>query len=64
VVDTPWLCRAAEQLSILTAALHNHGVSTTVRGGRVRLGPHASTTDETIELLRAALAEYQAGTRI
>lgn len=59
VIDPP-----TEQLSILTAALHNHGVSATVRGGRVRLGPHASTTDETIELLRAALAEYQAGTRV
>lgn len=55
---------APEQLSILTAALHNHGVTVTARGGRVRFAPHASTSDETLELLRESLAEYQAGTRI
>lgn len=55
---------APEQLSLLSAALHNHGVTTTVRGGRVRLGPHVSTTDETLELLRAALVEYQAAARV
>mgnify|MGYP001312040061 FL=1 len=55
VIDPP-----SDRVSILTAALHNHGVTATVRGGRVRFGPHASTTDETLAMLRAALAEYQA----
>ncbi|WAB80573.1 aminotransferase class V-fold PLP-dependent enzyme [Microcella daejeonensis] len=55
---------APEQLSILTAALHNHGVTVTARGGLVRFAPHATTSDETLELLRASLAEYQAGSRV
>lgn len=59
VIDPP-----ADELSVLSAALHNHGVSTTIRGGRVRLGPHVSTTDETLDLLRVSLAEYQAAVRV
>lgn len=55
VIDPP-----SDGVSILTAALHNHGITATVRGGRVRFGPHVSTTDETLAMLRAALAEYQA----
>ena len=55
---------APDQLSILTAALHNHGVTATARAGRVLLAPHASTTDETLDLLRVSLAEYQASTRV
>ena len=55
---------APEQLSILTAALHNHGVTATARGGRVRFAPHASTTDETLDLLRVSLAEYKTATRV
>lgn len=54
----------SEQLSVLTAALHNHGVTATARNGRVRVGPHVSTTDETLALLRTALAEYQAMVRV
>ncbi len=48
-----------ELVSGLAAALHNHGVSATVRDGRVRLAAHVSTTDETLEMLRAAFAEFQ-----
>jgi selenocysteine lyase/cysteine desulfurase len=48
------------ELSILTAAFHNHGITAAVRAGRVRLSPHASTSDESMDLLRAALGEYQA----
>ena len=47
-----------EFVSALAAALHNHGVSATVRGGRVRLGAHVSTDDTTLEMLRAALGEF------
>jgi selenocysteine lyase/cysteine desulfurase len=48
-----------EAVSALAAALHNHGVSATVRDGRVRLSAHVSTTDETFDMLRAAFAEFQ-----
>lgn len=47
-----------EFVSTLAAALHNHGVSATVRAGRVRLGAHVSTGEETFEQLRASLAEF------
>lgn len=50
-----------EFTSALAAALHNHGVSATVRDGRVRLGAHVSTGDDTLDQLRAALAEFTAG---
>jgi hypothetical protein len=45
-------------LTVLTASLHNHGLTVTVRGGDVRLCAHVSTSDETFDLLRAALVEY------
>lgn len=54
----------AEQLSALTASLYNHGVSTTSRQGRVRIAAHASTTVETIEMLRAAFTSYASTIRV
>jgi selenocysteine lyase/cysteine desulfurase len=48
-----------ESLSALAAALHNHGVSATVRDGRVRLSAHASTSDETLDLVRVAFEEFR-----
>ncbi|SDJ91057.1 aminotransferase class V-fold PLP-dependent enzyme [Cryobacterium sp. Sr8] len=48
----------AEQLTLLTAALYNHGVTATTRGGRVRLSVHAALSPETIEMLRAAFTSY------
>ena len=48
----------SEFVGALAAALNNNGVSATVHGGRVRLSAHVSTNDETIEMLRAALAEF------
>jgi selenocysteine lyase/cysteine desulfurase len=48
----------AEFVGALAAALHNHGVSATVRSGRVRLSAHVSTADETFDMLRAAFAEF------
>lgn len=48
----------AEQVTFLTASLHNHGVTATTRLGRVRLGIHAATSAETIDMLRAAFVSY------
>lgn len=53
-----------EFVSTLAAALHNHGVSATVRAGRVRLGAHVSTGDETFDMLRASLAEFMTLSRV
>lgn len=48
----------SDQLTVLAAALHNHGVSVTVRGGTVRLSPHVSTEAESLTLLRSALLSF------
>ena len=48
----------ADLLTTLTASLINHGVSVTTREGAVRISPHASTTDESLEMLRAALMGF------
>ena len=48
-----------ESVGALGAALHNHGVSATVRDGRVRLSAHVSTTDETLEMVTAAFDEFR-----
>lgn len=45
-------------LTYLAASLHNHGITVTARGGRVRLSPHATTDEETFAMLRAALISY------
>ncbi|MFD1720264.1 aminotransferase class V-fold PLP-dependent enzyme [Amnibacterium endophyticum] len=52
-----------ERLTALTAALHNHGVSVTIRGGRVRVSPHAGTQEETLSMLRTALTAYSQAVR-
>lgn len=49
---------AEEQLTVLSASLHNHGVSVTVRQGTVRLSAHVSTNEETFDMLRAAFTSY------
>lgn len=48
----------AEQLTVLTASLHNHGVTATTRQGSVRISPHVTTTAETFAMLRASLISY------
>ena len=48
----------ARQVTYLTASLHNHGVTATTRNGQVRLSVHAATTEETLEMLRAAFVSY------
>jgi selenocysteine lyase/cysteine desulfurase len=51
---------AAERLTALGAALHNHGVTATSRGGTVRLSTHARLTEETVDMLRGAFTAYSA----
>lgn len=48
----------ADTLAAFTAAMHNHGVTVTVRGETVRISPHASTSDETLLMLKSALIAY------
>lgn len=48
-----------DQVSLLVASLHNHGVTATVRQNRVRLSVHAGTTDDTLGMLRDSLVSYQ-----
>jgi selenocysteine lyase/cysteine desulfurase len=47
-----------DQLTVLTASLFNHGVTTTTREGRVRLSAHVSTGEETFDMLRASFVSY------
>jgi selenocysteine lyase/cysteine desulfurase len=48
----------SEGLGAFTASLHNHGITTTTRQGRVRVSVHAGTTAETLGMLRDALISY------
>ncbi|WP_395638316.1 aminotransferase class V-fold PLP-dependent enzyme [Pseudolysinimonas sp.] len=47
-----------EQLTVLAASLHNHGVTATVRDTTVRLSAHATVEEETFSMLRAALVSF------
>lgn len=47
-----------DRITKMSAALHNHGVSVTVRDDRVRLSAHVSTSDETLDALRLAFVEF------
>jgi selenocysteine lyase/cysteine desulfurase len=49
---------AADQLTVLAASLHNHGITATARAGHVRLSAHVSTDDETFAMLRAAFLAF------
>jgi selenocysteine lyase/cysteine desulfurase len=49
---------AADQFTVLTASLFNHGVTSTTRQGRVRLSPHVSTDEVSFDTLRAALMSF------
>jgi len=48
----------ADQLTVLTASLHNHGVTATTRQGSVRLSAHATTNDETFDMLRSSFGSF------
>lgn len=52
---------APEELAPLAASLEVHGVTARLRPGTVRFSPHASTTDETLAALRAALVSAGTG---
>jgi selenocysteine lyase/cysteine desulfurase len=54
----------ADQLTVLTASLFNHGVTTTTREGRVRLSAHVSTDEETFEMLRASFLSYSSAIQV
>jgi selenocysteine lyase/cysteine desulfurase len=47
-----------DQLTTLTASLFNHGITATTRAGRVRLGAHVSTGDDSLVLLRDAFLSF------
>jgi len=47
-----------EQLTLLQASLHNHGVTVTTRGGTIRLSVHAALSADTLDMLRGALTSY------
>ncbi|MDN4615808.1 aminotransferase class V-fold PLP-dependent enzyme [Leifsonia sp. F6_8S_P_1B] len=47
-----------EQLAALSASLYNHGVTATVRSTSVRISAHAGTTEETLDMLRAAFTSF------
>jgi selenocysteine lyase/cysteine desulfurase len=49
---------APERLTWLTASLHNHGVTATTRTGTLRVSVFASTTDETLGMLRDAFVSF------
>ncbi|MGW5052096.1 aminotransferase class V-fold PLP-dependent enzyme [Actinokineospora sp. NPDC004072] len=50
---------AVADLPGVTATLREHGVAASVRSGRIRLSPHATTTPATIDALRTALAAHR-----
>jgi selenocysteine lyase/cysteine desulfurase len=55
---------APDQLTVLTASLFNHGVTTTMREGRVRLSAHVSTDEETFAMLKASFVSFASAVRV
>jgi kynureninase len=55
---------APDQLTVLAASLHNHGVSVTIRQDKVRLSTHASTEEETFSMLKAAFVSFATATSV
>lgn len=47
------------QLTALAAAMHNGGLTVTVRESTIRLSAHASTADETFAMLKVALQSFR-----
>jgi selenocysteine lyase/cysteine desulfurase len=54
----------SDQLTVLTASLFNHGVTTTTRQGRVRLSAHVSTDEETFDMLRASFLSFSSAIQV
>jgi selenocysteine lyase/cysteine desulfurase len=47
-----------EHVTVLSASLHNHGVTATTRLGTVRLSVHAVLSEDTVEMLRGAFVSF------
>lgn len=47
-----------EHVTVLSASLHNHGVTATTRLGGVRLSVHAALPEDTVEMLRGAFVSF------
>jgi selenocysteine lyase/cysteine desulfurase len=47
-----------EQLTLLSASLHNHGVTARMLPGSLRLSPHVTTDEETFTMLRGAFTSF------
>ncbi len=47
-----------EHATVLSASLHNHGVTATTRLGGVRLSVHAVLSEDTVEMLRGAFVSF------
>lgn len=52
------LAPAPQDTAPLAASLANHGLTVTVRGGRVRISPHVGTGADTLRLFGDALAAF------
>jgi len=55
---------APDQLTVLAASLHNHGVTATFRQDRVRLSPHVTTDEETFSMLKSAFVSFGTATSV
>lgn len=55
---------APDQLTILIASLHNHGVTVTARETNIRISVHASTTEQTVSMLRSSFQDFASATTI
>jgi selenocysteine lyase/cysteine desulfurase len=55
---------AADQFTVLAASLHNFGLTTTQRGGTVRLSAHATTSSETLDMLRSSFVGFASATTV
>lgn len=55
---------APDQLTVLAASLHNHGVSATIRQDRVRLSAHVTTDEETFSILKSAFVSFGTATSV
>jgi len=55
---------APDQLTVLTASLYNHGVSSTTRGGQVRLSPHVTTNEDTFDMLRGSFVSFASAIQV
>lgn len=55
---------APDQLTVLAASLHNHGVTATIRQDRVRLSAHVTTDEETFAMLKSAFVSFGTATSV